>query len=148
MPQMKLAIQFSCPCSISETCAHERPLSSHVPCLHRGQCGALVPGLQASQQRSSSGGYRWTPCTRSPPCRWVLVGEFERLRAEPLDAHHGDESVGQDATDGGVRSEFFELAHALGACLLFFLPPRAMGWGGTVQPEVVGGQGKQGTRLG
>src|SRR5213076_2185433 len=48
-----------------------------------------------------------------------------------------DERVREDATDGCVRPKFFEPAHALGACL-FFLPPRAMGWGGTVPPEVVG----------
>ena len=37
-----------------------------------------------------------------------LVGELQRLGAEPLDADDGDQRVGQDAADGGVGLELFE----------------------------------------
>ena len=40
--------------------------------------------------------------------RWVLVGQLERLGAEPLDADDRDEPVGEDAADGGVGREVFE----------------------------------------
>ena len=45
---------------------------------------------------------------RDLPCGG-LVCEFDRLGAEPLDAHHGDEAVRQDPADGGVRSEVLGL---------------------------------------
>ena len=44
--------------------------------------------------------------------RGRLVGEFERLGAEPLDADDRHEGVGQDAPDGGVGLNVFELDHA------------------------------------
>ena len=40
-----------------------------------------------------------------------LVGQLERLGAEPLDADDRDQGIGQDAAHGGVGLEFFELAH-------------------------------------
>ncbi len=46
---------------------------------------------------------------------WGLVREFERLRAEPLDADDGDKPVRQNAAHGGVGRELFELAHDLSA---------------------------------
>ena len=42
---------------------------------------------------------------------WVFVGEFEGFGAKPLRADDGDEAIWQNALDGGVRSEVFELAH-------------------------------------
>jgi hypothetical protein len=41
----------------------------------------------------------------------VFVGEFEGFGAKPLRVDDGDEAIWQDALDGGVRSEIFELAH-------------------------------------
>ena len=35
----------------------------------------------------------------------ILVGQLDGLGAEPLDVHDGDETVGQDAADGGVGPE-------------------------------------------
>lgn len=40
-----------------------------------------------------------------------LVGELERLGAEPLDADHGNQGIGQDPTNGGIRLEVFKLSH-------------------------------------
>jgi hypothetical protein len=40
-----------------------------------------------------------------------FVGQLERLGAKPLHADDGDEAVRQEATDGGVRPEIFELDH-------------------------------------
>ena len=45
-----------------------------------------------------------------------LVGQLERFGAEPLNADHRDEAVGQNAAHRGIGLEMFEL-HAL---LLFF----------------------------
>ena len=41
----------------------------------------------------------------------VLVGQLERLRAEPLHADDGDQGIREDAADGGVGLEVFEAAH-------------------------------------
>ncbi len=38
-----------------------------------------------------------------------LVGQLQGLGAEPLDADHGDQGIGEDAADGGVGLELFEL---------------------------------------
>jgi hypothetical protein len=43
-----------------------------------------------------------------------LVGELERLRTEPVGADDGHQAVGQDASDGRVRLEMFELTHRIG----------------------------------
>ena len=43
----------------------------------------------------------------------VLVGELQRLRPVPLDAHHRGEGVRQDPTHARIRLELFELAHSL-----------------------------------
>ena len=40
-----------------------------------------------------------------------LVGQLERLGAEPLHADDRDQRVGQDAADGGVGLEIFEADH-------------------------------------
>ena len=60
-----------------------------------------------------------------------FVGQFERLGPEPLRGHHGDQRIGEDALDGGVRSEVFESAHS---CLL-------VGTGVTAHPRVSGASG-------
>ena len=39
----------------------------------------------------------------------VLVGQLERLGAEPLDIDDRHEAIGEDAADGCVRLEVFEL---------------------------------------
>jgi hypothetical protein len=49
---------------------------------------------------------RWRPC-RLGLCRC----EFEGFGAKPLRADDCDEAIWQDALDGGVGSEVFELAH-------------------------------------
>jgi hypothetical protein len=46
----------------------------------------------------------------------ALLSEFERLRAEPLHADYGDKPVGQNAAQGRVRCELFELGHDNGSC--------------------------------
>jgi hypothetical protein len=40
-----------------------------------------------------------------------LVGEFYRLRAKPLHADHRHKAVRQDAPNGSIGRELFELAH-------------------------------------
>ena len=45
------------------------------------------------------------------PAGGRLVGQFERLGAEPLGAHDGDEGVRQDALYGRICSKIFEFAH-------------------------------------
>ena len=42
-----------------------------------------------------------------------LVGQLQRLGTEPLDADHGDQRIGQDAADGSVGLEVFELHAAI-----------------------------------
>ena len=44
-----------------------------------------------------------------------LVGEFERLGAEPLHADHRDQGIRQDAAQRSVGLKLFELAHAGGS---------------------------------
>jgi hypothetical protein len=41
-----------------------------------------------------------------------LVGELERLGAEPLHADHDNDRVRDDAPHGGIGLELFELDHA------------------------------------
>ena len=47
------------------------------------------------------------------PATGVLVGELQGLGAEPLDIDDRHGCVGQDAANGGVGSQVFELGHAL-----------------------------------
>ena len=47
------------------------------------------------------------------PAGRVLVGEFQRLGAKPLDTDDGDEAIREDAAHGGVGLEVFERAHAV-----------------------------------
>ena len=42
-----------------------------------------------------------------------LVGQLERLRAEPLDADDGDQARRQDAAYRGIGFKVFETAHVL-----------------------------------
>lgn len=43
-----------------------------------------------------------------------LVGELERRRPVPLDIHHGDQSVRQNAPDRRIGRKVFETAHGFG----------------------------------
>ena len=43
---------------------------------------------------------------------WILVSQFEGLRAEPLDSDDANECVWQDTPDGGVRLQVFEFQRA------------------------------------
>ena len=54
-----------------------------------------------------------------------LVGELERLGAEPLHADDGHQRVRQDAAHGGVGLEVFELDHATSPAALMDGPPVA-----------------------
>jgi hypothetical protein len=40
---------------------------------------------------------------------WGLVVQLQRLRAEPLDADDGHQGIGEDAADGRIGLELFEL---------------------------------------
>jgi hypothetical protein len=42
----------------------------------------------------------------------ILVGQLQSFGTKPRDADDGHEPIGQNATDGCVRCEVFELAHA------------------------------------
>ena len=44
--------------------------------------------------------------------RWRLVGQLQRLGAEPLDRYDGDQAVRENAADGGVGEELFQGSHA------------------------------------
>ena len=63
-------------------------------------------------RRPRGGARRGGRAARWRPCRRRLVGQLERLGAEPLHADDRDEAVRQDAADGGVGLEVFEPAHA------------------------------------
>src|SRR5262245_14985261 len=42
---------------------------------------------------------------------WRLVGQLQRLGAEPLHVHHRDEGVRQHPTNGGIGLQILEPAH-------------------------------------
>jgi hypothetical protein len=43
---------------------------------------------------------------------WILVGQFDRLGAKPLHAHHRDHASRKHAADGGLRLEILKRGHA------------------------------------
>ena len=43
--------------------------------------------------------------------RRILVGQFHRLGAEPLNGHDSGEGIRYDAADGGIRHKVFKLHH-------------------------------------
>ena len=54
------------------------------------------------------------------PAGWRLVGQLERLGAEPLDADDRDDLLRQDAADGGVGLEVFEASHVFSRTSFYF----------------------------
>ena len=78
-----------------------------------------------------------------------LVGQLERLGAEPLHADDRDEAVREDAADGGVGREIFELGHAKPAGRFCHRPTAGPGTCGLILPRKGdrGGQGESHYRM-